>query len=143
MDARLVCLAIVAAALAGCREPGESAGPACEQPPAIAVGLGVADFRERIARQVAASPPETPLRASLTFHDGVTAADGARIAEHGGEIVYRFQTLPALVVEFSPAALGAYVAADAGRLEDASLGLIVCNQAAPEVGAVGGVRAGG
>jgi hypothetical protein len=121
--ASCVLLALLVAAVA-CRDAPSAPEPRCEQPRLLLAGVG--DFRDRLARQVALAPPDSALDVALIFADAIVAEDRAQIARYGGEILYEFRYLPALSVRFRARALGEYVAADPGRLTNASLGLRVC-----------------
>ena len=114
-----------------CRDAPSAPKALCEQPPLLLVGSDAVDFRERLALQIALAPPDSVLDVMLTFAGAVTAEDRAQITRYGGEIRHELGSLTNLMVRFRARALGTYLAADAGRLTNASLGLLVC-EARPE-----------
>ena len=126
------CAALMSLGLiAGCgvlaTESAAEKARGCPQPAVIEAGHGITDFRERVAHQSTVAPPDSVLNVNLMFRTEVLPTDTARVKEFRGTITYRFQRFPSLNVLFQAADLGRYVlAADTMRLQDASLGLMMC-----------------
>lgn len=95
-------------------------------PPVIVAGAGIADFKQRIARQTSISPADSVLDVALTFASAVTASDRDRIGTYNGINVTSGGTAATLRVEFSANDLKSYVASDTGRLTDATIFIPAC-----------------
>lgn len=105
---------------------GSRSGDNCPPSNVIAAGVGATDFKQRVAKQTAAAPPDSVLDVVLIFEGAISQSDRDQITAAGGTNVSSAGTASALKAEFKAVDLAAYVANDTGRLTEAIIYLPAC-----------------
>jgi len=105
---------------------GNNSLDACSESAVINAGIGIADFRDRIPKQTAASRPDSVLDVVLTFASAVTQSDRDRIASYNGTHVQTAGTAASLKAEFTAQDVFNYVTDDTGRLSDVVIYIPAC-----------------
>lgn len=94
----------------------------CSPSTVITAGLGISDYKQRIARQVSLVPTDTVLDVIITFTTAVVQSDRDRIAAYGGINVASAGTVSTLKAQFVAPDLASYVSEDTtGRLSDVTI----------------------
>src|SRR5256885_15403727 len=118
---RILSVAAAVTAASGCHlldVTRSSSGDGCPPSNVIAAGVGATDFKQRVAKQTAAAPPDSVLDVVLIFEGAINQTDRDQITTAGGTHVSSAGTASALKAEFKAVDLAAYVANDTGRLTE-------------------------